>query len=441
MGLPTTVVQMADRGNSARQPVIESCVSVKRLLLLIPTTTYRTEDFVEAARKLDVDLVIASDRPNVMSAEFPDHLLTLSFSEPESAAKEIGRFAERRPLDAVVPVDDLTTEVAAAIGQRLGLRANPIGAVSATRNKLRMRELLARSGAPSPAFTSWSVGEDPRGAARRVSYPCVLKPLVLSASRGVIRADNEPEFVAAFERIRAILRSPEVSDLGEGTDRILVEAFIPGTEVALEGLLEEGRLHTLALFDKPDPLDGPFFEETIYVTPSRLPEPASAAIRDATARAASALGLYDGPVHAELRVNQDGRGRDTAWMIEIAARSIGGLCSRTLSFGTGMSLEEIILRHALGLPIASLERDRRAAGVMMIPIPQGGILEEVQGLDEARAVPLIEDVTISIHKGQVVVPRPAGSRYLGFIFPRADTPAVAEAALRRAHAQLRFVIR
>ncbi len=382
---------------------------MKRLLLLIPTTTYRTEDFVEAARKLDVDLVIASDRPNVMSAEFPDHLLTLSFSEPEAAAKEIGRFAERRPLDAVVPVDDLTTEVAAAIGQTLGLRANPIGAVSATRNKLRMRELLARSG--------------------------------LSASRGVIRADSEPDFVAAFERIRAILRSPEVSDLGEGTDRILVEAFIPGTEVALEGLLEEGRLHTLALFDKPDPLDGPFFEETIYVTPSRLPEPASAAIRDATARAASALGLYDGPVHAELRVNQDGRGRDTAWMIEIAARSIGGLCSRTLSFGTGMSLEEIILRHALGLPIASLERDRRAAGVMMIPIPQGGILEEVQGLDEARAVPLIEDVTISIHKGQVVVPLPEGSRYLGFIFSRADTPAEAEAALRRAHAQLRFVIR
>jgi len=415
-------------------------VSSKRLLLLIPTTTYRTEDFVDAARRLDVDLVIASDRPNVMSAEFPDHLLTLPFSTPETAVKEIRQFAERRPLDAVVPVDDLTTVVAAGICQDLGLRANPIGAVSATRNKLRMRELLDKSGAPSPAFTSWSVDDDPRAAARQVGYPCVLKPLVLSASRGVIRADDEAEFVAAFARIRAILASDDLSDIGEGKDRILVEAFIPGTEVALEGLLEEDRLRTLALFDKPDPLDGPFFEETIYVTPSRLPEPVQAAIRDTTAKAARALGLRDGPVHAELRVNRDGHGRDVVWVIEIAARSIGGLCSRTLSFGTGMSLEEIILRHALGLPIASLERDRRAAGVMMIPIPRGGILEAVHGLDEVRALPSIEDVTISMHMGQDVIPLPEGSRYLGFIFARAKDPESVENALRQAHAQLSFEI-
>ena len=421
--------------------VLDLHVSPKRLLLLIPTTTYRTEDFVEAARKLDVDLVIASDRPNVMSAEFPDHLLTLPFSDPETAVEEMRRFATRRPLDAVVPVDDLTAVVGAAICRDLGLRSSPVAAVSATRNKLRMREILARAGVPSPAFTSFSVEDDPGIAAGRVSYPCVLKPLVLSASRGVIRADSEADFVIAFRRIAAILASPGVRELGVGADRILVEGFIPGTEVALEGLLIAGALHTLALFDKPDPLDGPFFEETIYVTPSRLSEPAQAAVRDCTAEAAKALGLSEGPVHAELRLNRDERGRDTAIMIEIAARSIGGLCSRTLSFGTGMSLEEIILRHALGLPIASLARDRRAAGVMMIPIPGGGILEEVEGLDEARAVELIEDVTISLPKGQEVVPLPEGSRYLGFIFSRADTPARAEAALREAHSRLRFVIR
>jgi hypothetical protein len=211
--------------------------------------------------------------------------------------------------------------------------------------------------------------------------------------------------------------------------------------VALEGLLVDGALETLALFDKPDPLDGPFFEETIYVTPSRLSESTQAAVRECTASAARALGLGDGPVHAELRVNQDEQGRDRAWMIEIAARSIGGLCSRTLTFGTGMSLEEIILRHALALPIVSLERERRAAGVMMIPIPKGGVLEAVEGLDEARAVPLVEDVVISMHKGQEIVPLPEGSRYLGFIFSRADTPARAEAALREAHRRLRFAIR
>jgi L-amino acid ligase C-terminal domain 2 len=128
-------------------------------------------------------------------------------------------------------------------------------------------------------------------------------------------------------------------------------------------------------------------------------------------------------------------------MLEIAARSIGGLCGRTLRFGTGLSLEELILRRALGRPVESLERERAAAGVMMIPIPRGGVLEEVRGLDEARAVPDIEDVTISLHKGQDVVPLPEGSRYLGFIFSRAADPARAEAALREAHRHLHFVIR
>jgi biotin carboxylase len=416
-------------------------VSQKRLLLLIPTTTYRTEDFVEAARTLDVDLVVASERPNMMGGEFPDHLLTLPLSDPPAAAEAVRRFAARRPLDAVVPVDDLTTVAAAAICRALGLRSSPVGAVTATRNKLAMRERLAAAGVRSPAFTSWSVADDPADAAARVSYPCVLKPLVLSASRGVIRADDPAEFVVAFKRIAAILAAPDVLALGEGAGRILVEAFVPGREVALEGLLVGGDLRTLALFDKPDPLDGPFFEETIYVAPSRLAEAAQAAVRETTADAARALGLTEGPVHAELRLAPDGAGTETAWMIEIAARSIGGLCSRTLTFGTGMSLEEIILRHALDLPIASLLRDRRAAGVMMIPIPRGGLLEGVEGLDEARAVPLIEDVTISMHRGQEVVPLPEGSRYLGFIFSRADTPALAEAALREAHRRLRFIIR
>jgi biotin carboxylase len=412
----------------------------QRLLLLIPTTSYRTEDFVDAARALDVDLVIAADRPNVMSGEFPDHLLTLPFGDPAAAAHEMRAYAARRPLDAVVPVDDATTVVASAVGEALGLRVNPLAAAQATRNKAVMRRLLAAAGVPSPPFTTVGVEEDPRAVARRMAYPCVLKPLVLSASRGVIRADEEAGFVAAFERIRAILRAPDVAEMGEGTDTILVEGFIPGAEVALEGLLEAGALRTLALFDKPDPLDGPFFEETIYVTPSRLPDATQAAVADVTARAARALGLTDGAVHCELRLRRTEAGREPV-VLEIAARSIGGLCGRTLRFGTGMSLEELILRRALGRPVASLERERAAAAVMMIPIPRRGVLEEVRGLDEARAVRHIEDVTILLHKGQEVVPLPEGSRYLGFIFSRAATPAEAEAALREAHRHLQLVIR
>jgi len=416
--------------------------SAKRLLLLIPTTTYRTEDFMEAARRLDVDLVVAAERPNVMAGEFPDHLLTVPFDDPERAARELAEYARRRPIDAVVPVDDETTLVGAAIAAQLGLRCNPVGAVAAARNKRLMRERLAKAGVPGPPFTTVSLDEDPAAAARRMTYPSVLKPLVLSASRGVIRADDPEAFVAAFQRVRAILAEPDVAALGEGTDQILVEAFVPGVEVALEGLLIAGALSVLALFDKPDPLDGPYFEETIYVTPSRLPAATQGAIADVTAQAARALGLEDGPIHAELRL--DARAPANAprpVMLELAARSIGGLCSRTLRFGTGLTLEDLILRRALDLPIASLEREGRAAGVMMIPIPRAGVLEKVDGLDAARAVPLIEDVTISAHPGETLVPLPEGHRYLGFIFARGDDPAAVEGALRAAHTRLTFTFR
>jgi biotin carboxylase len=416
--------------------------SAKRLLLLIPTTTYRTEDFMAAARRLDVDLVVATERPNVMAGEFPDHLLTVPFDDPERAARELAEYARRRPIDAVVPVDDETTVVGAAIAARLGLRCNPVGAVAATRNKRLMRERLAKAGVPGPAFTTVSVDEDAAAAARRMTYPCVLKPLVLSASRGVIRADEPAAFEAAFHRVRAILADPEVAALGDGTDQILVETFVPGVEVALEGLLVDGALRVLALFDKPDPLDGPYFEETIYVTPSRLPGGTQRAIAEVTAQAARALGLEDGPLHAELRL--DARAPAATpypVMLELAARSIGGLCSRTLRFGTGLTLEDLILRRALDLPIASLEREGRAAGVMMIPIPRAGVLEKVEGLDAAGAVPLVEDVTISAHAGETLVPLPEGHRYLGFIFARGDDPAAVERALRDAHARLTFTLR
>jgi biotin carboxylase len=431
----------ADRAPRDKLGLAAAMAPSQRLLLLIPTSTYRTEDFVDAARSLDVDLVIASDRPNVMAGEFPDHLLTLPFADPAAAAREMQRYAARRPIDAVVPVDDATTVVASAVGEALGLRVNPLAAAQATRDKRVMRERLARAGVPSPSFAVVRVDEDGAAVAARVAYPCVLKPRVLSASRGVIRADDPASFVAAFARLGAILRAPDVAALGEGTDTILVEGFVPGREVALEGLLEDGVLRTLALFDKPDPLDGPFFEETIYVTPSRLSAATQAAVADVAARAARALGLTDGAVHCELRLRAGTAGALEPVVLEIAARSIGGLCGRTLRFGTGLSLEELILRRALGRRVDSLERERAAAAVMMIPIPRGGVLEEVRGLDVARAVPLIEDVTISLHKGQEVVPLPEGSRYLGFIFSRAAGPAEAEAALREAHRHLRFVIR
>ena len=406
-----------------------------RLLLLLPTTTYRTQDFLDAARTLGVDIVCASEKPSTFEAHAPDNLLTLDFADPDAAAAKVADLSSRRPLNAVVGVDDLTTVVAAAIAERLGLRGSAVAAVAAARDKYQMRQCLAAGGVPIPRFRRIALKDDPFLAARGVAFPCVLKPLALSASRGVIRANNVDQFIAAFRRIATLLQRDDVEVSGDAGQFLLAEQYVPGVEVALEGLLMGGALHTLALFDKPDPLEGPFFEETLYVTPSRLPADAQGAIERVAGAACVALGLTEGPVHAELRVNDAG-----PWVLEVAARSIGGLCSRTLRFGTGMTLEEIILRHALGWPIDSLARERRPAGVMMIPIPRAGRLQAVRGTEAAGAVPGIEDVTITAHAGQDLVPLPEGWQYLGFIFARADTPDAVEAALRDAHARLTFDI-
>ncbi len=407
-----------------------------RLLLLLPTTTYRTEDFLAAARTLGVDIVCASEKPSTFEAHAPDHLLTLDFTDPDAAAAKVAELAGRRPLNAVVGVDDLTTVAAAAIAERLGLRSSALAAVTAARDKYQMRQCLAAAGVPIPRFRRIALKDDPFLAARGVAFPCVLKPLALSASRGVIRANNVDQFIAAFRRIAALLQRDDVEVSGDAAQFLLAEQYLPGVEVALEGLLVGNTLHTLALFDKPDPLEGPFFEETIYITPCRLPADVQQAIERVTATACAGLGLGEGPVHAELRVNDAG-----PWVLEVAARSIGGLCSRTLRFGTGMTLEEIILRHALGWPIASLARERRPAGVMMIPIPRAGRLQAVHGTEAAAAVTGIEEVAITAHVGQELVPLPEGWQYLGFVFARADTPDAVEAALRDAHARLTFEIR
>jgi biotin carboxylase len=406
-----------------------------RLLLLLPTTTYRTEDFIDAACALGVDLVCASEQPSTFEAHAPDHLLTLDFTDPDGAATKVAELSARRPLRAVVGVDDLTTVAAAAIAERLGLRTNAVAAVTAARDKFQMRQCLAAAGVPIPRFRRIALKDDPFLAARGVKFPCVLKPLALSASRGVIRANNVDHFMVAFRRIAALLGRDDVEVSGDAAQFLLAEEYIPGLEVALEGLLVGGTLHTLALFDKPDPLEGPYFEETIYVTPSRLPAAVQQAIERVAASACTALGLVEGPVHAELRFNDAG-----PWVLEVAARSIGGLCSRTLRFGTGMTLEEIILRHALGWPIETLVRERRPAGVMMIPIPRAGRLQAVRGQESAQSVAGVEDVALTAHVGQELVPLPEGWQYLGFIFARAETPDAVEAALRDAHARLKFEI-
>ena len=411
---------------------------------------------MEAARRLGVDLTVASERPSTFQDANPSGLVTLDLADPDRAAREARAFALEHPVHGVVGVDDDTAVVAAAIAGALGLVGNAVAAARAARDKHEQRRLLAAAGVPVPRFTRYDVEEDPARVAAGVSYPCVLKPLRLAASRGVIRADTPAQFVAAFARVKRILEDSgyEMRDArcGGGADAsriphpasryLLVEDFVPGREYALEGLLVAGELRVLALFDKPDPLDGPYFEETIYVTPSRLAPDEQRAVAACAQRAAAALGLREGPVHAELRVNGAG-----PWLIELAARPIGGRCSGALRFGTRdaglgarVSLEEIIIRHALGMELPALEREPQASGVLMIPVPGGGVLREVRGVDAAGEVPLVEEVVITAHPGQELVPWPEGARYPGFIFARGETPGAVEAALRAAHGRLQFVL-
>ena len=402
----------------------------KRLLLLGSITGYQTRTFAQAAQRLGLEVVLGTDQCKQLDDPWGDHAITVRFQQPEGYAR---RLAMEGPFDAVLAVGDHPTLLAAMTAERLGIRHNSPASVRAAKNKYLARQLFRGAGLNVPGYFRIRLGAE---SWPEPSYPCVLKPLGLSGSRGVIRADNPRQFRDAFQRIARLLETVDIRRLKEEHNRyVQVEDFIEGHEFALEGILTAGRLQTLAIFDKPDPLDGPLFEETIYVTPSRAGTEVEEKIAATTQRAAQALGLEAGPVHAEMRVNAQG-----VWMLEVAARPIGGLCSQALHFEPGIPLEELILRHATGQDIAGARLASPAAGMMMIPIPKGGIFENVTGVERSRAVPKISDVIITAKQGQRLTPLPEGASYLGFIFAHGQSAASVEDALRTAHRMLEFEI-
>ena len=396
-----------------------------RLLLFAATTGYQIRVFAEAARRLDVELTLATDRCHVLDDPWGDRAIPVRFGDVPGSLEVL----RGRRFDAVAAVGDAPAVLAAEVASALGIPFHPPTAVRACHDKYLARQLFQAAGLPVPQFFRVALADAPDAAARRAPYPCVLKPLGLSASRGVIRANDPDEFRAAFARIKTLLAREQQSQY------LQVEAYIPGREFAVEGIVSRGAPRILAIFDKPDPLEGPFFEETIYVTPSRESAAAQRSMREAVERAVRALGLYHGPFHAELRFNESG-----IWMVEVAARPIGGLCSKALRFGAGMPLEELVLRHVIGEDIAALQSADAASGVMMIPIPRGGVYEDAAGVDEARSIEGVDDVIVTAKIGQMLVPLPEGASYLGFIFARGSDPAEVERALRRAHAKLSFRI-
>ena len=401
-------------------------------MLILPTATYRATAFLRAAGALGLQCVVASDEAPALAALMDGRVLTLDLGHPEEAADRAAAFVQKWPVDAVVGVDEASVLTAAHIATRLGVARNPLEAVAATRDKRRLRALLAAASVAQPRWME--VRGDPAGsqalnAAGAVGLPCVVKPVNLAASRGVIRANTVAELAAAIMRVDALLRRPGLCD-PDGDPPLLVEEFIPGAEIAIEGLLTEGAVMVLAVFDKPDPLDGPFFAETLYVTPSRH----GAAVCDeavaVTRQAVRALGLRDGPIHAELRLAGSG-----CVFLEVAGRSIGGRCSSALRIVDGqreMSLEELILRHALRMPLDRPRLAAGAAGVLMLPVPENGTLWRVSGVSDAMAIPGVTSVELTIPLGQAVESLPEGDRYLGFVIARGPDAQFVEDALRRA---------
>lgn len=403
----------------------------KHLLIVATTTGYQLNMFREAAARLDADVSLATDRCHVLEDPWGDHAIPVRFDDPQQSAADL---AQGRSFDAIVAIGDRPAYLAALAADRLNIPFHRPEAAAAAINKFAMRECFRKAGLPVPQYYRVQVDENSASAAKQAPYPCVLKPIGLSTSRGVIRANNPQEFISAFARIRKLLKIPSLARLKDpALDYIQVESFLPGCEFALEGLVTHGRLQVLALFDKPDPLNGPYFQETIYVSPSRQPSGIQEAIRSTTQAAVTALSLHQGPVHAEMRF--DG---ERVWMLEVAPRAIGGLCAKALVFENSAPLEEVIVRHALGEHVSGARRRAGAAGVMMIPVPRAGIYHSVAGIPEAEAI--ADEVIITAKEGQRVLPLPEGNTYLGFLFAYGETALDVEERLRRAHNALEFEI-
>jgi biotin carboxylase len=413
---------------------------LKRVLLLATTTGYQTRMFSDAAEQLGVELIYATDRCDQLADPWRDGAIPVRYHEELQSVDAILTALGNRPVDGLVVVGDRPTVLAALVARALRLPGHSPDAARAARDKRAARARFRAAGMLGPSCSTVSTADDPQSLLSRVSFPVVIKPTTLSGSRGVIRADDAESFVSAYRRLQRLLVSSDVRELrDDASSAIQLESYIPGVEYAVEGVLDRGALVVLAIFDKPDPLDGPFFEETIYVTPSRAHRQIQAAIVEAVQAAVNALRLHHGPIHAECRVNARG-----VYVLEVAARPIGGLCAKALRFvndaGNQCGLESLLLRHATGERPGDWQLVPTGSAAMMIPIPKAGLYRRVLGVEAARAVPGVEDVRITAKPDQRLVPLPEGASYLGFIFARSATPEGAEQAVRLAHEHLRFEI-
>jgi len=420
---------------------------VRRVLVLSSTTGYQLRAFNDAADRRGIELMFATDRCHKLDDPWQDRAVAVRFHALDESVDAIVDRHRRHPVNGVIAVGDRPVVLAARAADAIGLPWHSVAGAMACTDKRHSRSVLAVAGLPAPDFCALAASSsDRRRPTSTLGFPVVLKPVGLSGSRGVIRADDPRGFAAAFDRIRALLARPQIRSARAGLeDEILVEQYIEGREFAVEGVLTHGHLRVFAIFDKPDPLEGPFFEETIYTTPSSLDSDLQARLIDHVSLATRALGLSHGPIHAECRITPGGQ----IYVLEIAGRPIGGLCSRVLTLERTVpmaglrapdfaSVEEVLLRHAIGESVEEWMREPGGAAVMMIPIPARGMLKGVTGEDDARRVAGVTGVRITAKLGQLLEPLPEAGSYLGFIFARGATAADAERAVREAHGKLTF---
>ena len=403
---------------------------MRSVLLVAPHNSYRIHAYVKAASHLGIKIVIASQSSYSLVSAVADGL-QVDFSDDNSSLQVVLQADRDHHFQAVISTDDGAVRLAAVLAQALGLPSNAPDSAELTRRKDLARKRLHSRGAVVPFFRVVNISSSLESKLNQLQYPVVVKPLAMSGSKGVIRANNHQECLNAIARIKPILA--DITNQFE-REHVLIEGYISGKEVAFEGLLRKGELRQLTIFDKPDQMEGPFFEETYYVTPTQILEAEQSLVHRRVTEACEAYGLREGPIHAELRLLND-----EAYIIEMASRTIGGDCADMLEFGLNIGLEELVLLQALGKPldIPSLEE---SVGVLMIPIPSRGLLRRVEGIGKAKKVPHIMDIGISVREGYEVVPLPEGSSYLGFIFAKAPTAELVEVALRKAHMCLKIVI-
>lgn len=405
------------------------------VLIISPGASYRLTPYLNAIKSLLYKAIIASDSDfSIVSADIVG--IRIDLGKPDKSLQRIFDAIASVNICAVIATDDATIEMANQVAKQLLLPFNSEAAAKTSHRKDLARLCLSQYKQDHykiPLFSILPLDRSEQSENQWAQFPAVVKPLSLSGSRGVIRVNQKNELDVALARVGNILHNDQTLAEYE-RNHVLIEAFIPGVEVAIEGLLQNGKFELITLFDKPDPLDGPYFEESYYITPSRQPEVVQQKIVAATQAVCEAYQLQEGPVHGEFRINQYG-----VWVLELAARTIGGQCARILQFATGVSLEEMVLKNKLRLPV-QYNTDIKGAGILMIPTPGSGILKRVEGLSQASKVENIVDIEITVRQGYELVTLPEGERYLGFIFALAQTPEAVESALREAHQKLKIII-